>query len=435
MKKISLAIILLILISAFSLSAASVKLAPYTGAYGVNMASDRYQGDKHNGKSYAWAPKSIKKGGISEVANFVRPEITADESKSDYTDDHMVAIGGLYGISDRDSNDTYYTITASCPNGFYFRSQTNPNFIRRFELIIVARYSDSVHDYTNDVVNLAESGQAETFHYKGSGSDIWFDLALALPFDGTNPPVAGTNYIVDQGIRYPLVQADDYTALVTLTIQGYENGKLVGTESITIPFSGYYDGQIDGKEYERVSLMFTPSGNAANLNIEQHAGTPMPVGSIDFLLEATNEVYMPSLNIPAGLADNDYVRIFLSSSSEAADSGASEFRFVADSTGPNTPLTNYNSIGYTVTVMGDEGEGGTGSRTFRGNDHITQSGGITNDNAIIPLRHDVNVSRDRDFYTYTGDIYVTIDEPETIMVPGSYSSRVYIHVVTDAGGA
>ena len=75
------------------------------------------------------------------------------------------------------------------------------------------------------------------------------------------------------------------------------------TDAIVIPFSGYYDGLPDsGKGDQLVSLMFTPSGNAANLNIISDANRSVQVGHIDFLLDSTENKGDPIIE-----NTNDYV--------------------------------------------------------------------------------------------------------------------------------
>lgn len=419
MKKMftALCIFLFIFVSLQTVIAVKVSIVPYAGAYGVNMASNKYRGDENTfaiDKNYTWVGGSVN-----------------DESfngRTGYTDDMMIATGGVSALTNRDGS--YYILTATCENGFYFKSQSNPNFVRPFEIVIVTRFdekSDYNSGYTGNVIVMNSSGDSEPVYYhdKAASDRMWFDLVLCLPLN--DDPVAGTNYVEAYGQRFPLVQADDYTALVTLSLTAYEqNGNILGTDTISIPFSGYYNGQItQGRNNDRMSLMFTPSGNAGNLNILLHAGTPMPVGRIDFLLDAGENSY-----------DYDYARIFLSSSNEPDDSTAQDFRLVHNSVGSSDTLTNYNSIGYSIVMMGVEGPAGTGVRTFEGSDYI-DNGNVSN--AIVPrmISEQPAWGKQRTYFEYGGDIYVNIDVPETVMLPGDYHDRVYVHVVTDdtAGGA
>ncbi len=420
MKKMftALCIFLFIFVSLQTVIAVKVSIVPYAGAYGVNMASNKYRGDENT-----FDPDT--KTGYGWVAGSVNVE--SFNSLSKYTDDMMIATGGVSGLTE--VQGSYYTLTATCENGFYFKSQSNPNFVRPFEIVVVKRFHKREDgkdiDYTGDVIVMNSSGKPEPVYYEGTADRMWFDLVLCLPLDAD--PVAGTNYVEAYDQRFPLVQADDYTALVTLNLTAYDQtGTILGTDTISIPFSGYYNGQItQGRNNDRMSLMFTPSGNAGNLNILLHAGTPMPVGRIDFLLDAGENSY-----------DYDYARIFLSSSNEPDDSTAQDFRLVHNSVGSSDTLTNYNSIGYSIVMMGVEGPAGTGVRTFEGSDYI-DNGNVSN--AIVPrmISEQPAWGKQRTYFEYGGDIYVNIDVPETVMLPGDYHDRVYVHVVTDdaAGGA
>lgn len=417
-RKTALISFILLFVS-FGLMAAHVAIAPYNGAYGVNMASYKYQGDKHIEVGYRWGKYGDQDNPASKFE-----ALSGEESKKVYLDEHMIGVGGLYNLSGatQQNTATRYQVTATCTNGFYFKSQSNPNIMRPFEILIVARYRDRVTDrvVTDRVEALKSSGQSETFYYKGSGTHIWFDLVLALPLDVE--PVPGSNYVIVNGQRYSLVQANDYTALVSINVTAWDSkGDIIDSETVNIPFSGYFDGDVEGRHDDRLSLMFTPNANAGNLNILTQNSQYIPVGNIDFLLNAHN----------SGISNpENYVKIFFSSSNEPDDATAQNFRFVHSSVEPSTALTNYNSIGYEILVMGDNG---ASSARFLGSDHLDGNGQISN--AITPMKVTAEITHqgNRDFYQYSGQINVFIHEPETVMLPGDYHDRVYVHVVTDSG--
>lgn len=410
----------ILLFICFGLMAAHVALAPYTGAYGVNMASYKYQGDKHT-DDYRWGDgKGISGDSPPEWSSPSFEKLTAEDSKIYYLDQHVIGVGGVYDLSvDQQNPKTRYEVTATCTNGFYFKSQSNPNIMRPFEILIVARYNKDSSGTTDRVAELDYSGKKETFYYKenSGGEHIWFDMVLALPLDENQDPVPGSNYIMADGQRYSLVQADDYTALVSINITAWDqNGNIIGSDTISIPFSGYYDGEIDGKRDDRLSLMFTPNVNAGNLNILTQNSQYIPVGNIDFLLDAKGKNY-----------ESDYVKIFFSSSNEPDDATAQDFRFVHSSVEPSTALTNYNSIGYEILVMSEDN---TENALFPGSDHLV-NGQI--ENAISPRKVTSLTSKqgNRDYFRYSGQINAFIHAPQTVMLPGDYHDRVYIHVVTD----
>ena len=418
MKK-TLLILVFIFITAMLSASATLALYPYGGAYGVNIASTLYQGGTE------W--KGHK---LSDVSG---------EPQKYYSDEHIIASGGAFDIKSGDIKASSYTISATCPNGFYFRSQANPKFIRPFEILIIPRFdngADKNNQFSGTPIRLTDTGQSVTVNWHEDAVDnkMWFDIVLVLPFD--KEPVQGTNYIEAKGERYSLANAEDYTALVTLTMT-YTDSDGTVPETLTIPFSGYYNGIIDsGRNNQRVSVMFTPSGNAGNLNIQEHQNQEIHVGSVDLLLDATTGNSDGVYGQNQKRHSDDYVKIFLSSSSNPNDESASIFRFVHSSITPNTMLTNYNSIGYKLIVTGDE-FGGASYHEFDGTDHLDANKDISN--AIIPehefdTAYTLGKEYSREYFVYHGDISVRINPVVTTMLAGTYSSDVYIHVVTEEGG-
>ncbi len=420
MTRRTIFVFLLLLFICFNLMAvAHVAIAPETGAYGVNMASYKYRGNEHIGNNFSW----IKGTGASDD-DPTFDQLTGVQSKQWYLDQHIIGLGGVYDLeSSQKNSNTRYTVTAYCANGFNFKSQSNPNIVRPFEILIVARYGDNE---TDRIEVLKDSGQSETFNYieeknKDNGEHLWFDLVLALPLDAD--PVPGSTYIKANGQTYSLVQENDYTALVTINVTAWDANGVIGTDSISIPFSGYFNGQTEGKGDDRLSLMFTPNANAGNLNIQTQHSLPIPVGNIDFMLDADytkHEITWQDEKYKDG-----YVKIFFSSRNEPDDANAQPFRFVHSSVGDSDPLTNYNSIGYEIVVSGSNS-----STSFSGDDHLV-NGDV--ENAIIPEKVTSNTSHQgaREFFEYSGTINVIIDEPTTIMQEGDYHDTVYVHVVTD----
>lgn len=422
MTRKTISVFFVLLFISFNLMAAHVAIAPETGAYGVNMASNKYRGNEHSGNNFSW----IKGTGESDNPTF--DQLTGVQSKQWYLDQHIIGLGGVYDLeSSQKNSNTRYTVTAYCANGFNFKSQSNPNIVRPFEILIVARYGDNK---TDRIEVLKDSGQSETFNYivdenKDNGMHLWFDLVLALPLDVD--PVPGSTYIKANGQTYSLVQENDYTALVTINVTAWDANGVIGTDSISIPFSGYFNGQTEGKGDDRLSLMFTPNANAGNLNIQTQHSLPIPVGNIDFMLDADYTKHERPWEDEK--YKDGYVKIFFSSRNEPDDANAQPFRFVHSSVGDSDPLTNYNSIGYEIVVSGSNS-----STSFSGDDHLV-NGDV--ENAIIPEKVTSNTSHQgaREFFEYSGTINVIIDEPTTIMQEGDYHDTVYVHVVTDSDKA
>ena len=129
-RKTALISFLLLFICFGLMAEPHVALAPYTGAYGVNMASNKYQGDKHT-DDYRWGDGSGQSS--SEWSSPSFENLPAEDSRKFYLDQHMIGVGGVYGLSEDQRNLlTRYEVIATCTNGFYFKSQSNPNIMRPF---------------------------------------------------------------------------------------------------------------------------------------------------------------------------------------------------------------------------------------------------------------------------------------------------------------
>ena len=270
--------------------------------------------------------------------------------------------------------------------------------------------------------------QTET--YSLAEMDLWADIVLVLP--GTVKPDNDT--VTYNNVVYPLIEADDYTALVTITME--YGGQI---KSITIPFSGFYEKGNTDKEESVCSLLVNPYSTAAHLSIAEDRGTWVPVGSLDFMLStATN-------------TNTTNPVIFASSSSNPEADTADEFRLVHESATFNTPLTQTNSIGFDVRIRNLNADGGTSSYIFdgtatqvsvtnklnglsygkdSGNNQYPLSGdwgGIVPAKIYSVLQHDND--NDKSYYRYNGEIEVMMDPGTNVMLQGRYTGTVYIHVI------
>ena len=462
MRKILLLIV--ILFSSLNIYSLHVGVIPYTGSFGVNMASSNYQGSKAGFDSVRGTTTSNKDDSPPWVDSTISAFSNGTyDSKNYYCDDHMIATGGVYEVPESQNGSNMY-ITVNCSSGFYFTSVSNPNSIRPFELIIVPRYhsgnegpisySDTVHTGEAIIIDNSKNNVPIPIPYNFRDGNIyvsngtpnpriWFDLVLVLPLSAN--PIPNSNYIEAYNRRYPLIPADDYSAIVTVKVEW--NGLI---QSIVIPFSGFYTGTVSGtdKNDESVSLRVATTSAAANLDIQQHAKTPITIANIDFMYDVTSGDYDESL-IPGRWKEqtfsfDDYVKIFLSSSNNPEEVDPDEFRLINDNARKSgSVLTNFNSIGFEIIARGEEGNinnnTDTGwnppgavykARTFQGNDSITK--GLSE--AIVPVRN-VNESTHfegaREYFTYKGSLDVVIDEPPEAMNPGAYTGVVYVHVVSD----
>ena len=442
-KKYLLVFIIFILIS-FRLFAAAdtqaftphIEVAPYNGAYGVPMGSPFYTGGTHEDKN-------------------------ADDfnDSENYSNDEIICIGSVQGLKKSvwEANygpNTEFEVEVSCPNGFYFVSQSNPAFRRPFELLLVFKqglvyersqliFINTWSDYSlkadtqidlgvrnlsgggdisGDPIKIQSWNEKEDdswddffiSRYRNQVNSAWCDIILKLP--GEILPGTDTLYVEETGMEYPLIEADDYTALVTIT---FRYGDL--SNSISIPFSGYYERDVNNKQEGTCSLLVEPTAEAAHMSITRDRGTWVTVGTLDFLMST----FENAKNTPV---------IFASSSSDPEDPNASEFRMVHDSVTFNTPLTNTNSIPYTVRIQ-RTGTNGTAQAIFDGTGNIddvrnSSTYGIRPEVTPAKIQH---AASNMDYYGYEGNIDVMMEAGSNVMLAGRYTGTVYIHVVADDG--
>ena len=423
MKRI--VVFVLIIYSVFSLSAeATLEIAPYTGGYGIPIASPNYL------------------GGI-----WKKPTDKDFNDTKNYTDNEMIALGGLQNLS-RDEFNAHggnLKVTITCDNGFYLVSQSHPAFKRPFEFQLVWKYQLKYQNSWGDswggetVVNSDDriSANTDSSSTQSIGNSwqwgdaptiyFWFDLVLILP--GEIKSDSDTLVVTENGrqVEYPLIEADDYAAVVTITI---EYGDLVPA-TITIPFTGYYKRGEYKKSDDVCSLLVTPTSEAAHLSIPEDRGTWQTVGTLDFMLSTYRSDASSSPYV-----DNPV--IFASSSRDADDTTADVFRLVHESVGFNTPLTQTNSIQYTVRLRKTQGLG-TESYEFDGTGNIEDvrqsppdpNGGESY--GIVPVREQrqLNNAPEMDYYAYTGEVEVMLEPGSNVMYEGRYTGTIYIHVVAD----
>lgn len=448
MKK--LVLFIFSIFSAFSVFAVTLEVAPYNGAYGIPIASPYYQGG-------SWDDPEKPTDGFDDI--------------NEYSNSEIIAVGGIQNLSESEYNSIggELKVTVTCPNGFYLISQSNPAFKRPFELQLIwtdaRRYEQRLYytggntpvagsnwekiddnqwkkDYEKDIISNEGSPEksgtlrdwiledeepysdTEIFKYRNQFIDFWCDLILILP--GEILSNSDTLLVKDgnRNIEYPLIEADDYTAIVTIT---FEYGDLP-PESITIPFSGYYRrGEYD-KSDDVCSLLVTPTAEAAHLSIPEDRGTWQTVGNLEFML-STFRTYSTS-------PYTDSPVIFASSSRDPEDSTADIFRLVHESVDFNTPLTQTNSIEYEVRIRKTQGLG-TSSYVFDGTGSIddvnTSHPGTVSPYGIVPKKESakLNHTNQMDYYSYAGVVEVMLEPGTNVMYAGRYSGTVYIHVVAD----
>ena len=453
MRRISIALVLLISCIS-SITAAYVGVNPSVGGFNIDMASWDYQGG----------------------TNWSGAEVSGAGSANSYSYEQMVGIGGVYEMEvpiewykyerpnwnhvylwDQADSNNKMTISASCPNGFYFVSASNPSARRPFNLIIALK---THHQKSSGLVGGSANGGSANIvlgqggainskeigywdynssrpHNYGSTNLLieqddsyryqymWFDVILELPIDD----ITNTGLLTADGRVYNLVEADDYSAIVTLSIDW--NGQ--HTE-VTIPMSGHYSIN-DGRQ-SMASLVVRPRAAASNLDIKNMAGDPQTVADIDFMSEIYYEDYERNRHgISNPTAPSGDYRIFLSASNDPL-SPDSTFLLEHSSRSPLDAPSPYNTIEYTATLRGYDGPLSDSNRrylteTFYGNEAIS---GANVPGVLVESGSHSNTGGDIQYAQFTGSIDVTISEPDTpIMQQGRYVDEIYIHVISTGG--
>ena len=495
MKKKILLSILLILIASLPLMAFTMDIAPYEGSFGVPLGSPHYDGGD-NGFGNTTGPNGESgKYSDSEIVAIAEFQDIKDSDVSTYGQEVKITVScpnGMFFVSQ--SNPAFkfpfelqliWTDQSTYRGyGEYTRTRTCTKKQERKTFLGIPYWEDISQSEWSDYTAWVFSSYGENpsvpllFRYAGGDdndieipgwgtsteetiisedgnqrtvlvtetqtgrkddtlqeADLWADIVLVLP--GT---VSSANDTVTyNNVVYPLIEADDYTALVTITME--YGGQI---KSVTIPFSGFYEKGNTTKETSVCSLLVNPYSTAAHLSITQDRGTWVPVGSLDFMLSTASN------------SNTINPVIFASSSSNPEAISADEFRLVHESTTFNTPLTKTNSIGFDVRIRNLNADGGTSSYIFDGTatqksvtgklDNLTYGtdsgknqypssgdwGGIVPAKIYSVLQHDND--NDKSYYRYNGEIEVMMDPGTNVMLEGRYTGTVYIHVIANETG-
>ena len=455
-------------------------LIPYSGGVGVNLGSMYYGPHLKDVDWQGW-----QGSGTTNDFDITKEEDTNVYYSPNYSDAHIVALGGAYNIPLRgkgkfiaDSNipipeDAYIEpsgitleVNAFCDTNFEFVSQSNPIYRRPFQIEILPRvktsdslinqdnpdlpynspYTDTVEpldsNNTRIEIKVTEGGSGTVDFDHNYLTMIAADMVLVLPFDYSKADggyfSGGLSFSDADGLTYKnatytLANLNDYTAVVTLqltltieykdSVNSTEIKTYTDTRSLTIPFSGYYSSIGDGsKKDDSISLYVQATENAANLNLERQ-GEWITVGNIQFLYNTTVD----------DTSNSDIVKLFLSSS-PFPDVQGSEFRMVHESA--TDILTNMNSLGFDARIVGTGSNSGdisintpnVNEVVFNGEDSI---GNI--DDAVKTTCNKGELSNNeafRHFHTFEGDIDIRFDS-SGMMDAGIYRGYIYVHAVTE----
>ena len=510
----------------------SIAIGPYDATTGISM----------NSKEYPRRTEGEKLNFVGEY-NYA-PEINQTPENGYYTNKSMVALGALYDVpivfvvSNNTTEETeqtgwqynywpsyYYrdkTITenvsleiailskskpamrfsAESSSDFMFVSQSHPTYRRPFDLAIQPKYL--ITNYANSLEYHSASGIPLGVKVLGNGLDnnpsinlpdnvslglyasFWFDVILVLPFD---------DFDVDNGvqvdnIKYELVEADDYSSIVNLSVQydqmEYEVYTIKGTRTIkqrqtgelgwsgveptsewitqetsynleregngsiqtvanggdiiTIPFSGYYSPYDNGMTESSASFHVSTYPIISNLSLNPSSSTN-PRTYIDIadlnLIYMFGDRYQPRENITDNTCDiskNDNPRIFLSASNDPKDQNSNGFMFIHR--GATRIVEGVNAVRYSVRVTDDKGR----FTDFDGTDYIGDSYQMVGTDKFLYSEHHYtnpfwhvysNGARQLHYHSYDGTISILIDDTnQNLMQAGVYESTIYVHLIT-----
>ena len=453
-------------------------ITPREGSYGVNLASSKYCSNM--GKEGAGGEAE---GNDPQNKNYYVEPPLGNVKNGEYTDANIIAIGSINNEGDHRNTESHtMEVRITCSNDeLAFVSESNPTYKRPFELWLFKTqtvnddylWSEPRETFSYEKLEIGKTATLKTIPTDRpvigdvGTSFAHFNLVLVLPgeFDSEGKLLYDKD---GRGkIPYPLINADDYTAYVTITLSS--TTAVNSPQTITIPFSGYFNGVSSSEEAKRddaINVTVNRMPAATNLDIETLSDPDkeeqrVHVADIKMLYfwnDALDEkTGLPLYDSPA----SDSIRMFFSASNDPFYSNRNGFELVHSSVDIASIHNPYNSIGYrieansyTVTAPEDKsnwiyhntnGDTSIGSptlRAFTGEDKITDvtdrklSNEVVTPGAFIyPEIHGARSSQD-DFdryYSYwESPVYLVMDKRQVDnMFAGRYTSTVYFHVVAD----
>ena len=378
----------------------SFKIGPFAGFTGIPIGNNNFKGGSD------W----------SETKN----------QAGYYDDDEMIAMVKLSNISSAYKSSPF-TISISCPNGMYMTSLSNPDFKRPFEIYFYPKTNGT----SGTTLKLSNSNPVGTFTTTVSVGDTWrqwFDVVLVLP--GTVDAENNRLIVEENGqqIIYPLIEANDYSAIITITVD-FEGAASQG--SLTLPFTGYYEGSTDSlsKSSENpASLAINMYPGASNINLDvSNRGVWIPVCSLSYMyfLGKDKNNYKSTRNA-----------IFLSSSSDPFIAG-DKFVLVKDDLSHDTQLTSANSINFEAKLI-DLKNGNENS--FDGTNSVlssTEYGSLTSPYVLLNGEvemveyGDPHGSKAAVYREYQAEMQVKLDQSDVTLLQGKYEGEIYVHVITE----
>ena len=264
---------------------------------------------------------------------------------------------------------------------------------------------------------------------------MWFDLVLCLPYDN-NPNAPNGSYVsssgnmIYNGRSYNLIEADDYSAVITITVEW--NGQ---SAEVTIPLSGYYSANISSMDTTS-SLSVRPMASASNLSINSMQGRQVDIANINFLSIAAGEEWKESegvwpWNEKVTYRNHPEYHMFLSSSRSPFDSDPNGFRLVHRRASSSPMMEEYIGFDLRVTTNQTSNTTDSGVYDFDGTEAVTNN--ILPENAIyIPFKGFGGTGGTVWFAQYDATVSIIMDQQSApTMKSGVYEEEVYVHIVTD----
>ncbi len=381
----------------------SFKIGPFAGFTGIPIGNNNFKGGSD------W----------SETKN----------QAGYYDDDEMIAMIKLSGISAAYKSSAF-TISINCPNGMYMTSLSHPDFKRPFEIYFYPK-TDGTGGTTLKLSNSNPVGTFTTTKSVSGTWNQWFDVVLVLP--GTVDAENDRLIVEENGqqIIYPLIEANDYSAVVTITVD-FDGASSQG--SLTLPFTGYYEGStasLTKSSENPASLAINMYPGASNINLDvSNRGVWIPVCSLSYMyfLGKFSNNYKSTRNA-----------IFLSSSSDPFIAG-DKFVLVKDDISHDTQLTSANSINFEAKLV-DLKTGNENS--FDGTDSVLSSTTFEDleksypsfvllDGAVEMVEYGgVHEKKAAVYREYQAEMQIKLEQSDVTLLQGKYEGEIYVHVITE----
>ena len=319
-------------------------------------------------------------------------------------------------------------------------SISNPTFKRPFEIEFNPSYGSIGNLFRGSGFKLSNDNPVYQFYMNTNYSNFWFDVVVCLPVKDLGVNSFAMDYesdrltVVENGrdVVYPLIEAEDYTALVTIKIEHDDLRKPI---ELVIPFSGYYKHDTTANNHKNNSQYFVsldvqtyPESKNLDLGVNNR-GKWISIGYISFLING---------GATGGDQPNN-VAIFLSSSSDSTVAG-DKFTLKKDDLSYSDALTATNSINFEVQVIGEDGT----ISTFDGTDRLDDPNKTISQlpSNFIRLYDNIGVKNiifsdpghgglKKYYRSYNGTMQVKIQQSDVTLASGKYEGDIYIHVIVE----